>query len=682
MHDPVDPKIAEKIDRLRKELHWHNYRYHVLDDPEISDHAYDQKMRELMELEARWPGWNRPDSPSRRVGGPALARFDTVGHSMPMLSLDNGFQESDLIAFDQRIRKLLGLEDQAVYTAEPKVDGVAVELVYEAGRLVSAATRGDGITGELVTSNVRTIRSVPLVMQEDNIRPVPSILEVRGEVFIRRKDFEKLNKDRAGLGLPVFANPRNAAAGSLRQLDPGVTAQRPLDIFIYGIGRVDDVYYESHWECLVALKKLGFKINPDIQPRITIQQAMEYYQYIGKKRHELSYEIDGVVVKVDRLLYQQRLGATSRSPRWAIAFKFEALQETTRILDIEVQVGRTGAITPVAHLAPVNVGGVTVSRATLHNMDEIERKDIRVGDSVFVQRAGDVIPEVVKVITSTRNGTERRFVMPANCPACGSDTVRLKRNDSQEPEATTRCLNISCPAQIKERIKHFASKNAFDIEGMGDKLVKQLVDRGMISSCADIFYLTEDMLAPLGRMGPKSARNIIAAITNRKTISFQRFLYALGIRNVGEHVADVLARAFPGMDRLSAAPHHEIEGIEGIGPVIAESVARFFQQHENREMIDRLMDGGVAILSGSAQKQDTLQGKVFVLTGTLETMSRDAARKRIEALSGKVTGSVSRNTDYLVAGKDAGAKLDRAVQLGVTVINEKAFIDILSRDLP
>lgn len=671
MQDSVDPAIVEKVQALRAALHRHNYRYYVLDDPEISDSEYDRMMKELIEMEKTWPALSSPDSPSLRVGAPPVSKFETATHSIPMLSLDNGFEESDIFDFDNRVKKHLKVDGEIEYTAEPKLDGLAVELVYEMGKLAVASTRGDGIVGEVITSNIKTIPSVPLILQQEGKHKIPSHLEVRGEVFIGLAGFERLNKQRIDQGLSAFANPRNAAAGSLRQLDSSITAKRPLEIFFYGTGSVTDMVFYSHWEALQILQGFGLRINPIIRPKITIREAAGYYKELSKKRHELPYDIDGMVIKVDNISLQQELGTTSRSPRWAIAYKFEALQETTRIIDIEVQVGRTGALTPVAFLDPVNVGGVTVSRATLHNEDEIAKKDVRIGDKVFIRRAGDVIPEVVKVIEFKRTGKEKIFSMPQNCPACGSDTIRL------EGEAVKRCINTNCPAQVKERIKHFASKGAFDIDGLGDKLVEQMVDKGMLSSYADIFRLDKKYLEGLERMGGKSAQNLIDAIEDGKKISFSRFLYALGIRYVGEHVARVIADEFNSLESLSGASCNDLEAIDGIGPVAAKSVESFLNELENIKTIDRILNSGVQIFYETYNKEKRLYGKLFVLTGTLDGMARNLAKEMIEAAGGKVSGSVSRNTDYLVAGKSPGSKLARARSLGVEIIDEEFLKKLL-----
>ncbi|MBW2479409.1 MAG: NAD-dependent DNA ligase LigA [Deltaproteobacteria bacterium] len=668
----IDPEIIDRIRSLRKTLHQHNHRYYVLDDPEISDAEYDRLMRELIQIETDYPALASPDSPSSRVGAPPLAKFDTIAHTIPMLSLDNGFADDDILSFDKRVKRHLNLESEIVYTAEPKMDGVAVELVYENGRLFTASTRGDGFRGEVITANAKTIRAVPIVMRSVDQSVMPSRLEVRGEVFIGIEPFKNWNSERIDQGLPPYANPRNAAAGSLRQLDSKITASRPLEIFFYGVGLVEGYEAESHWELLQALQNWGFRINPLIRPRITIDSVLQYHRELSEQRHQLPYDIDGMVVKVDSLSLQRQLGATSRSPRWAIAYKFEAIQETTVLENIEIQVGRTGVLTPVAHLKPVKVAGVTVSRATLHNEDEIEKKDVRIGDTVLVQRAGDVIPEVVKVIRSKRTGAETHFTMPDHCPVCGSDVVRI------EGEAATRCINSSCSAQVKERIKHFASKGALDIDGLGDKLVDQLVDKGLMTSFADLFKLKRETLAGLERMGEKSAENLVNAIEASKRVHFARFLYALGIRHAGEHVALLLAENFGSLEELVGCSQEDLEKIEGIGPVVADSIGGFFKQATNLSNIRSLLDNGVQIVFEAGKKTGPCEGKTFVLTGTLKDMTRRQAKEMITAAGGKVSGSVSRNTDFVVAGESPGSKLQRANDLGVPVIDEAEFKELIS----
>lgn len=671
MPSKVDTEIVDKVNKLREALHHHNHRYYVLDDPEVSDAEYDRLMQALIRLEQAYPQLVRADSPSVRVGAPPLTKFETLAHSIAMLSLDNAFNDDDILEFDRRVKRNLGLDSEISYTAEPKMDGVAVELIYENGKLAAAATRGDGITGELITANVSTIGAVPLVMQTVNGKDFPSRLEVRGEVFIAIEAFKRLNQERIEQDLPPFANPRNAAAGSLRQLDSKITAGRPLDIFSYGVGMVTDLVFDSHWELLQSLKNWGFKINPLIQPRITVAEILQFYRQLSETRHQLSYDIDGMVIKVDSLQLQQQLGATTRSPRWAMAYKFAALQETTVLKNIEVQVGRTGALTPVAHLAPVTIGGVTVSRATLHNEDEIEKKDIRIGDAVLVQRAGDVIPEVVKVNLSKRSGAEKKFTMPAACPVCGSPVVRT------EGEAAIRCINASCSAQVKERIKHFASKAAFDIDGLGDRLVDQLVEKEMVSSYAGLFNLDVDSLAALDRMGAKSAENLMAAIESSKQISFARFLYALGIRHVGEQIAQLLARQFDSLEQVTNCSEDQLTAIEGVGPVVANSIATFFRQTKNLATVQRTLNSGVRILFETPAKTGDLAGKTFVLTGALETMTRRQSKELVEAAGGKVSSAVSRNTDFVVVGESPGSKLAKAQALGVAILDEAAFKELI-----
>lgn len=672
MSNDIDPAIEARLDALRQALHRHNHRYYVLDDPEISDAEYDRMMQELLGLEKAYPALLTLDSPSQRVGAPPLDSFDKTEHSPPMLSLANAFQDQDIIDFDNRMRRNLSTGQPIDYTAEPKLDGLAVELVYEDGILVMASTRGDGTTGEVITDNIRTIGSIPLRLSASGLPLIPPRLAVRGEVFMNKADFYNLNQERLRQSLPPFANPRNAAAGSLRQLDSSITAGRPLDMFVYGVGRIDDLDVRSQGEMLRTLKMFGFKINDQIRARLSVDRILQYYQELKEKREALPYEIDGVVIKVDDLDAQQELGSTARSPRWAIAYKFPASQETTSVKDIEVQVGRTGALTPVAHLEPVNVGGVVVSRATLHNEDEVRRKDIRIGDRVLIQRAGDVIPEVVKVIVTQRSGSEVNFEMPRDCPVCGSQVLR------EQNEAVLRCINAACPAQVKASIWHFASKGAFNIEGLGKELVAQMVDKKIIGSYADLFYLDKKTVESLERMGEKSAANLFQAIDRSRRIFFNRFIYSLGIRNVGEHIAKLLSKRFQSLENLIDAPLAVLSNVDGIGPVVADSIHQFFRRPENRATIDRLLNGGVAIQYPEQAGTTNLDGKTFVLTGTLENMTRQQAKTRIEAAGGRVTGSVSRKTDYLVAGQASGSKLEKAEDLGVPVITEAELDQLLS----
>ena len=669
-------QVIERARRLRTELHRHNHRYHVLDDPEISDAAFDALLRELMEIEAAHPELRTPDSPTLRVGAPPLEKFDSAPHDPPMLGLDNAFSEADLRGFHDRVRRRLETEADIRHTAEPKLDGLAVELVYENGRLTRAVTRGDGVTGEVVTENVRTISQVPLRLRTENGDP-PSRLEVRGEIFIANEGFRRLNAHRAAADLPPFANPRNAAAGSIRQLDSRVAAARPLEIFVYGLGRAEGFDPPTQGALLRGLAEWGFRVNPTTRPDISLDEAVAFFQELSETRRDLPYEVDGLVVKVDRRDWQAELGARTRSPRWAIAWKFEAAQATTRIVDIEVQVGRTGAVTPVARLEPVTVGGATVRNATLHNADEIRRKDIQIGDAVRIRRAGDVIPEVVEVIASARTGAERPFTMPETCPACGAKVERPPE------EAVARCINLSCPAQIKGRIRHFGGKGAFDIDGLGTKLVEQLVDRGLVAEPADLFRLDAEGLAAMDRMGPKSAANLIRALETSRRIGLDRFLYALGIRHVGETVARLLAERFGTLEAVMNAPLDDLAAVEGIGPEIAESARRFFDRPENRESVERLRAAGVEPVSREptenlAPADSPLTGKTVVLTGALSGMTRSEAKNRVLAAGGRVAGAVSKKTDYVVAGDRPGSKADRARELGVTLLDEPAFLALLS----
>lgn len=658
--------IQQNIQTLRDHIAYHNHRYYVLDDPEISDAEYDRLLRELQALEKAHPQFITADSPSQRVGGTAADAFEPVRHTLAMLSLDNALTEQEFLDFDDRTRRLLELEE-VEYICEPKLDGLAVELVYENGSLVVGSTRGDGYVGENVTQNLKTIKAVPLRLFE----PVPR-LEVRGEVILGISAFRKINQERQANDEPLFANPRNAAAGSLRQLDPQMTASRPLDMYCYGIGQSSGLEFTSHFAMLQAFKKLGLKVNPLIRVCRGGQEALAYHRDMSERRESLPYEIDGIVVKVNRLADQDRLGAKTRSPRWAIAFKFPARQETTQIRDIIVQVGRTGALTPVAIMTPVKIGGVEVSRATLHNQDEIDRKDIRIGDWVLIQRAGDVIPEVVKSFTARRTGEEKRFTLPEQCPVCGSYTVR------PEGEAARRCINLSCPAQIKERIHHFAGKHAMDIDGLGEKLIDQLVEKELIRDVADLYFLKQEELAALDRMAAKSAANIIKAIEDSRHRSLDKVLFALGIRFVGEHISRILVQAFGSLEELAAATTEQLLNVHDIGPQVAASVNEFFSSPENRQLLKRLQKGGVVLKQSSSPTGTQLAGKTFVFTGTLTTMTRDEAEALVVRLGGRATSSVSARTDYVVAGEAAGSKLDKARTLGVRVISEQEFKSIIA----
>jgi len=664
----MDKKLAERrIHEIREQINYHNYLYYVLDSPEISDADYDRLMHELAGLEKAHPELITPDSPTQRVGPPPLEAFQPVTHTIPMLSLSNTETEEETIEFDRRIKRFLDLsEDETIeYVAEPKLDGLAIEVVYEGGRLEVGSTRGDGYTGEDVTLNLRTLRTIPLNLLKVH-EAIPARLEVRGEVFIPLEDFRRLNRQREEAGEPLFANPRNAAAGSLRQLDSKVTAKRPLDIFFYGIGEAAGRRFTTHWEVLNTLQRWGLKINPLNKRCQGVEQAIDYYKEIGNRRDSLGYEIDGVVIKVNSLGLQESLGTVARSPRWAVAYKFEPRQAVTRILGIEAQVGRTGILTPVAAMEAVKIGGVTVSRSTLHNQDEIDRKDVRIGDWVLIERAGDVIPAVVKVITSKRTGKEVPYRLPGRCPVCGSEVLK--------EEVYYRCTGINCPAQLKERIRHFSSRRAMDIEGLGEKLTEQLVDKGLVKNLSDIYYLTKDQIAGLDRMADKSAQNIIAAIEGSKKRDLSRVIYALGVRHIGEQTGKVLARRFGSIEGVMSAGEDDLQAIETIGPEIAQSVVKFFSQRDNRGEIERLRNAGVVLPPLHAMKGGRLEGKVFVFTGTLRSFSRDAAKERVEALGGHAASIVSKKTDFVVTGEDPGSKADKARELGVAMITEDEFL--------
>lgn len=661
--------IKKRIDQLRRELDYHNYRYYVLDDPIVADAEYDRLMRELVDLEEKYPEFMSPNSPTQRVGAKPLEEFETVAHTIPMLSLQNAMTSDELAEFDKRVKKLLGVSD-VDYVMEVKIDGLAVELVYLNGQFANGSTRGDGFTGEDITQNMRTIKSIPMRLLLDHDIPVPDRLEVRGEVYIGKKEFEELNSKRTFAGEPLFANPRNAGAGSVRQLDPKITAGRKLNIFCYAPGEIVGVALTTHFHFLEYLKKWGFRVNPYAKLCRNLEELMTHYQYIREMRDKIPYEIDGTVIKVNRFDYQAALGAVSRSPRWAIAFKFEAHEETTIIEDIIVQVGRTGALTPVALLKPVIVSGVEVRRATLHNEDEIRRKDILIGDTVIVSRAGDVIPEVVKVVKEKRTGIEKHFIMPYKCPVCGEKVVR------PPGEAIRRCVNINCPAQIKGSIEHFASKRAMDIDGLGEKLVEQLVDKEVIRDVSDLYYLTKDLLANLERMAEKSAQNIIDAINASKRPSFQRFLYALGIRNVGEHIAGLLAESFDTIDDLCSVDEETLIAIHEIGPEVANSIVTFFGDEKNWGTITKILAAGVTI-EYEKQGRKPLAGVTFVFTGVLKGMSREEARKHVEALGAKTASSVSKKIDYVVLGEEEGSKADKARKLGLKIISEDEFLRMI-----
>src|SRR5213593_2115720 len=660
--------VREEVAHLRRELERHNHRYYVLDDPEVSDAEYDALFRRLQALEEAHPELRAPDSPTQRVGAAPLAEFATVHHRQPMLSLQNVTTPEEMAAFDERGRKFLGRE-RIEYVVEPKIDGVAVELVYEKGVLTVGSTRGDGTVGENVTPNIRTIRSVPLRLRSEARKP-PELLEVRGEVYLPLKAFQKLNREREEAGQPVFANPRNAAAGSLKQLDPRVTASRPLALVCHGVGEMRGVKLSRHGEALEAFQGWGLRPVPRTRVLDSLDAAGGFYADLERARDSLPYEIDGIVVKVNDLGLQRRLGEISRAPRWAVAWKFKPRQATTRIVNIVPSVGRTGVLTPVAELEPVQVGGVTVRNASLHNMDEVERKDVRVGDTVLLERAGDVIPYVVKVVTERRTGREKRFRMPPACPVCGAKVVRA------EGEVAYRCIGLACPAKLKQQLRFFGARGAMDVEGLGEKLVDQLVDQRLVRDVADLYHVDADTLASLERMGKKSAAHLPAQLERSKQTTLPRLLVALGIRQVGEATAKALAEHFGTLERLMDATEEELQEVRDVGPEVAASIRRFFVEKQNRKVIQKLLAAGVRPAAVSRPK-GPLAGKKFVLTGTLETMTRPEAQRRIEALGGRVQSSVSKETDYVVVGADPGSKATKAKALGVRTLQEKALLKLL-----
>ena len=672
----VSIAVRKKAESLRDQIRHHNYRYHVLDDPEVPDAEYDRLLRELLALEAEHPELVSPDSPTRRVGDAPISAFGTVQHELPMLSLANAFSEEELRDFHRRVVDRLELEEDAdlSYAAEPKLDGAAVSLLYEDGVLVRGATRGDGSTGEDITHNIRTIAAVPLRLIG---KSYPARLEVRGEVFMPKAGFEAYNARARAAGEKTFVNPRNAAAGSLRQLDPKLTAERPLDMYAYSVGIVAGGQLPPrHSEILDRLRDWGIKVCPERRVVLGVEGCLAFYQSIGERRNELSYEIDGVVYKVDSLQLQAELGFVSRAPRWAIAHKFPAQEELTVVEDVEFQVGRTGALTPVARLSPVFVGGVTVSNATLHNIDELHRKDVRIGDTVIVRRAGDVIPEVVSVILDRRPRGTRRVQLPKKCPVCSSHVER------EEGETIARCTGgLFCAAQRTESLKHFVSRRALDIEGFGAKLIEQLVAIGRLKTPADIFQLNAGELSELDRMGTKSAEKLIASINKSKATTLSRFLFALGIREVGEATAAGVAAHFGRLANVIAATEENLQDVPDVGPVVAARIRSFFAEEHNLEVIARMREYGVAWPESDpivGAKNGVLVGKTFVITGTLPTMTRDAAKELIQAAGGKVAGSVSSKTDYLVAGDKAGSKLAKAEKLDVAILDEAALLELVS----
>ncbi len=658
----------KRIAELREILQDHNYRYYVMDDPTIADGEYDSLLRELQSLERENPNLVTSDSPTQRVGSHPVSKFGTIKHRIPMLSLANAMNEAELVAFDGRMQK--GLDQESViYMAEPKLDGLGVELVYENGTFIHGSTRGDGFTGEDITHNLKTIRGIPLSLRTNDL-PAPPLLEIRGEVFIRKNDFKDLNEKQELNEKSAFANPRNAAAGSLRQLDPTITAERPLSIYCYEAGMINGVEFIDHASFLDSLKKWGLPVNPFIQIVTGSKGLTQFHQELEDRRNDLPYEIDGTVFKVNNYNKRDDLGTRSRSPRWAIAGKFKAQQATTVIHDIDIQVGRTGALTPVAKLEPVYIAGVTVTNATLHNQDEIIRKDIRIGDTVLIERAGDVIPKVMKVIKEKRPNWTKPFQIPSACPVCHHETHR------PEGEVILRCGNISCPRQIKGRIQHFASKLALDIDGLGEKIVDQLVNEDLIQSIDDLFVLKQDTLEKLDRLGEKSAENLVEAISNSKDTTFARFIYALGIRNVGEHIAKVLEKQYSGnLTEFQNTTVEDLEAIDEIGPIVAETVIQFWSDDSNKKMVQNCLDYGVRFADVEVNLHQPFAGQTFVFTGSLQQLTRKEAKDILENLGGKASGSVSEKTDFVIAGSGAGSKLKKAGDLGISILTEEEFFD-------
>jgi DNA ligase (NAD+) len=664
--------ILRQIQLLRSEINQHNIHYYVQDNPVVSDSEYDELMRKLEKLENENPTLIAPDSPTQRIGASPLSEFQSLDHRLPMLSLANAMNKDELKEFDAQVKKGLGLEADIEYAAEPKLDGLAVELVYENGMFTHGSTRGDGTTGENITQNLKTIRAIPLSLTE-NV-PVPRILEVRGEVFITHTDFKKMNDKRLEEGEQAFANPRNCAAGSLRQLDSSITANRPLRIYCYAPGIIEGVTFQSQKELLEMLPKWGLPVNPKIEFGKGVDFLMGYYEKAEKFRNELEYDIDGVVFKVNSFSHQDELGVRSRSPRWAIAGKLKSQQVTTTILSIETSLGRTGAVTPVAKLEPVSVGGVVVSNATLHNQDEIDRKDVRIGDIVLIQRAGDVIPEVVKVILEKRPENTTPYVIPASCPVCSHEVFR------PEDESVARCQNMECPAQVKGRIDHFVSKGCMDIDGFGTKLVDQLVEKNLVKNVADIYSLNLDQLSELERMAEKSAQNIMDAITASKKSSMARFIHALGIRNAGVHAAKVLEKSFGGnLENLMNADIEALTAIHEIGGIMAESIVNFFQDDTNQKVITACLQAGIQFDEVEPIQESEFTGKTFVFTGSLEKFSRKDAQSMVEKLGARASGSVSSKTDYLVAGPGAGSKLKKAEELNISIYSEDEFLELIGK---
>ena len=667
--------LALEVSRIREELNKHNHRYYVLDEPTVSDTEYDELFRRLVDLEAANPEFRHLSSPTQKVGAPPLAEFAQVSHHFPMLSLANVTSRDEVEEFDDRIRRQLGSERLIEYVVEPKIDGVAVEIVYEGGKLVVGSTRGDGSTGEDVTANLRTIRSIPLILHQPADAKVPSLVELRGEVFLPKEAFRFLNQDREREGLPQYANPRNVAAGSLKQLDSAVTRARPLDFFCYGVGQMQGAALPTYWHLRSAVHGWGVKTVPNGRFCSTLSQIFLVVQELQTNRAALPYEIDGAVIKVNELSQQMLLGQVSRSPRWATAFKFPAARASTRVQNITASVGRTGTLTPVAELEPVHVGGVTVRNASLHNMDEVERKDVRIGDCVIVERAGDVIPYVVEVVFEQRTGQECKFVMPTTCPVCGA---RVQR---EQGEAAFRCTGLGCKAQLKETLKFFAGRGGMDIDGLGTKIIEQLVEKGHVRDIGDLYFLKLDQILSLERMGEKSAQNLMEAMERSKTTTLQRFVASLGIRHVGDATARQLSEHFGDLETVMAAKKDDLEQVDDIGPGVAASVAGFFMETQNRNAVEKLLLAGVTFRRTMAPAGGRLAGQRFVLTGTLASMPRIEARAKLEAEGGKIVSGVSAKTTAVIVGNDPGSKLEKAKKMGVPIISEEAFLRLIGPDV-
>jgi len=669
----VSEEVKKRIEKLREEIRYHDYKYYVENNPEISDYEYDQLVRELKSLEARYPSLKSPDSPTQRVGGAPVEEFPVVEHEIPMLSLDNTYSSEEVKEFEERLYRYLPGE-KFEYVAELKIDGVSISLIYEDGYLIRGSTRGDGRRGDDITGNLRTIKTIPLKL----LKKVRGRIEVRGEVYMTRSGFREVNREREEKGESLFANPRNAAAGSLKLLDPRLTARRPLNNFIYSLTMVTSFSMPStHWECLKILRDWGFRVSPNIKLCKDIKEVIDYWNFWVKRREELDYDVDGVVIKVNSLSQQSRLGATSKSPRWATAYKFPATEATTRIRNIIVQVGRTGALTPVAILEPTLLSGTVVKRATLHNEDEIRRKDIRIGDTVIIEKGGDIIPQVVKVVESKRTGKEKKFSMPEKCPVCGANVMRL------EDEAVARCIGSACPAQLKERIAHYVQRTAMDIEGLGNKLIEQLVDKKIVKDITDLYRLDLSLLSSLERMGKKSSQNLLSQIEESKKRPLSRLIFALGIRYVGRRGARILSEHFSSIEELSKASSEELEAIPEIGPRTARSIVLFFQEERNRKLLKKLKEYGVKMGEERGKKKVEkilLSEKKFVFTGALKHYTREQAKELVESLGGRVVSNVSKRVDYVVAGKDPGSKYEKAKKLGVKILSEEGFEDLIKNE--